>query len=86
MERCLEEVEKQLRALSCEEVAADEDLGWTFEDVVAGWSVSIVLDGAVAWEGSRLAVPMLCQARRGRGLRSHQGDTVWRQISLECNG
>jgi hypothetical protein len=72
MEECFAEAERQMRALPCAEVAADEDLGWTFERGDK-WTVYVTLEGEVERRDGHLLVPLMCQARRGLGLRGHDG-------------
>ncbi len=83
MAECFADSEQQMRALPCAEVAADEDLGWTFERDDK-WTVYVVLQGEVEWRDGHLLVPLMCQARRGLGLRGHEGDTFWRTVELDC--
>lgn len=83
MEECFAEAERQMRALSCPAVAADEDLAWTFA-LTDKWTVYVVLEGAVAWRDGHLLVPLMCQARRGLGWRGHEGNTFWRTIEMDC--
>ncbi len=80
----LDDAEEQLRAMTCAEVLADHDLGWTWVDDVPDWSVSIVLQRAVERRDHRLLVPLVCQARKGRGFLGHRGNTVRRTVELHC--
>jgi hypothetical protein len=80
----LDDVEQQLCEMTCTEVLADEDLGWTFADEVDDWSISIVLRRAVERRGDRLLVPLDCQARKGRGFLGHRDNTVSRTVEVHC--
>jgi hypothetical protein len=80
----LDDVEQQLREMTCTEVLADEDLGWTFADEVADWGISINLQRAVERSGDKLLVPLVCQGRKGRGFLGHRGNTVRRTVELHC--
>ena len=84
MEQCLDDCEEQLRTRPSAELERDHDLGWTFHDELRDWSVSVVLDGDVERIDGRLRVPLLGQARKGRGLRGHKDDTVRRMVLLDC--
>lgn len=37
----LDDVKQQLREMTCIEVLADEDLGWTSADEVGDWDISL---------------------------------------------
>ncbi len=80
----LDDVEQQLREMTCAEVLADEDLGWTFADEVDDWSVSIHLQRPVERRSATVLVPLVCQGRKGRGFFGHRGNTVHRTIELHC--
>jgi hypothetical protein len=80
----LDDVEQQLREMTCAEVLTDSDLGWTFEGEVDDWSISIVLRRAVERRGDMLLVPLACQARKGRGFLGHRDSTVSRTVELHC--
>jgi hypothetical protein len=80
----LDDVEQQLREMTCTEVLTDSDLGWTFGGEVDDWSISIVLRRAVERRGDMLLVPLDCQARKGRGFLGHRYSTVSRTVELHC--
>ena len=84
MTRCLDEVEQTLREQPCADVERADDLGWLFDDEVRGWPVSVLLAADVQRREGELRVPLMCQARKGRGLRGHDGDTLTRTVALDC--
>ncbi len=82
MLRRLDDAEGQLQEMTCAEIEADHDLGWTFENEADDWTVSIVLRRAVERRGDKLLVPLDCQARKGRGLLGHRDSTVSRTVEV----